>query len=95
MCSFSDENRVAFLRLLWVLTCGETQSRIRLDGSWNNRQKSPLQLKTLALLGLVEYPTPRPVPLFFTQGAGDIDKESRNAQTTARNLGKSLIGYCA
>jgi hypothetical protein len=67
MCSFSDENRVVFLRLLWVLTCGETPTRIRLDGSWNNRQKSPLQLKTLALLGLVEYPTPRPVPLFLPE----------------------------
>jgi hypothetical protein len=31
MCSFSDENRVVFLRLLWVLTCGETQSKIALD----------------------------------------------------------------
>ena len=94
MCSFSDENRVVFLRLLWVLTCGETQSNIALDGSWNHRQQSPLQLKTLALLGLVEYPTPRPVPLFFTQGAGDIDKESRNAQTTERNLGKSPQRCC-
>jgi len=34
MCSFSDENRVVFLRLLWMLTCGETPTRIRLDGKW-------------------------------------------------------------
>jgi hypothetical protein len=65
MCSFSDENRVVFLRLLWMLTCGETQSRIRLDEGWNHRHQSPLQLKTLALLGLVEHPTSRPVPLFL------------------------------
>lgn len=45
MCSFSDENRVVFLRLLWVLTCGETQSRIRLDESKHLSHKSPPSLK--------------------------------------------------